>query len=149
MATVFDLAEYILEKRAEMGEENVSTLKLQKLVYYSQAWNLAWDEKPIFDNDIEAWINGPVVKDLYYHHQGLLTVSAGFFKGNSNALSVDEKETVDAVLEAYGDLDPYSLVSLTHEERPWLDARGDLPKTARSNNVITQESMRDFYVSIL
>ncbi len=62
---VFDVAAYILEKKGIM-----STMKLQKLVYYSQAWSMVWDEKPLFEENIEAWANGPVVRDLFYYHRG-------------------------------------------------------------------------------
>ena len=51
---VFDVAAYILEQKGSM-----TTMKLQKLVYYSQAWSLVWDEKPLFEEAIEAWANGP------------------------------------------------------------------------------------------
>ncbi len=60
MAQVADVAAYILEKCGPM-----TAMKLQKLVYYSQAWHLVWTEKPLFDNRIEAWANGPVVWELY------------------------------------------------------------------------------------
>ena len=49
MVSVFDAAAYIVEKTGEM-----TTLKLQKLVYYAQAWSLVWDERPLFDEKIEA-----------------------------------------------------------------------------------------------
>ena len=45
-------------------------MKLQKLVYYCQAWSLVWDDMPLFESRIEAWANGPVVLDLYYRHRG-------------------------------------------------------------------------------
>ena len=64
MASVFDVAKYILNKKGRM-----SPMKLQKLVYYSQCWSLAWDDKPLFNNRIEAWANGPVVRDLYTFHR--------------------------------------------------------------------------------
>ena len=54
MANVFDTAKYILEQKGDM-----STMKLQKLCYYSQAWGLVWDDEPLFDEDFEAWANGP------------------------------------------------------------------------------------------
>ena len=60
MADVFDVAKYILEKQGSM-----TTMKLQKLVYYSQAWSIVWDEKPIFAERIEAWASGPVVRELW------------------------------------------------------------------------------------
>src|SRR5258708_570857 len=63
MATVHDVAAYILGKCGPM-----TAMKLQKLVYYSQAWGLVWDERPLFAEQIEAWANGPVVRDLYDKH---------------------------------------------------------------------------------
>ena len=67
---VFDVAAYILEKM-----ESMTTMKLQKLVYYSQAWSLVWDEKQLFEEDIEAWANGPVVRDLFDYHRGMYEIS--------------------------------------------------------------------------
>ncbi len=63
MATVFDVAAYILEQYSA-----IPTMKLQKLIYYCQAWSLVWDEEPLFSEDIEAWANGPVVRSLYEAH---------------------------------------------------------------------------------
>jgi uncharacterized phage-associated protein len=54
MGTIFDVAYYILDELGEM-----STMKLQKLCYYVQAWSLAWDENPLFDEDFQAWAKGP------------------------------------------------------------------------------------------
>lgn len=59
MASVYDVATYILEKQGAM-----TTWKLQKLVYYSQAWSLVWDDDVLFPEEIEAWANGPVVREL-------------------------------------------------------------------------------------
>ena len=50
MASAFDVAAYILEREGE-----IATLKLQKLVYFAQAWSLSLDEKPLFDEKIEVW----------------------------------------------------------------------------------------------
>jgi|SRR6516225_8231636 hypothetical protein len=71
MATVFDVAAYILGKKGEM-----TAWKLQKLVYYSQAWSLVWDLRPLFAERIEAWPNGPVCPDLYRVHAGQLWLKA-------------------------------------------------------------------------
>lgn len=147
MANVFDTAEYILAKLNENGEAFVSTMKLQKLCYYSQAWNLAWDNKPIFGEPIEAWINGPVVDALFQKHKGCLNVKSGFSSGNPQNLAQDEIETIDSVINAYGHLDGFSLGSLTHAEDPWIAARGGMPSSHRSHAVITNDSMRDYYAA--
>ena len=65
MASVHDLAAYILKKQGPM-----TAMKLQKLVYYCQAWSLVWDDRPMFTARIEAWASGPVVRDLYKEHAG-------------------------------------------------------------------------------
>lgn len=64
MASVFDVAAYILERQGPM-----TTWKLQKLVY-CQAWSLVWDDDVLFPEEIEAWANGPVVRELYNAHRG-------------------------------------------------------------------------------
>ena len=69
MASVFDVAKYVLEHTGQ-----ITTMKLQKLVYYCQAWSLAWDGKPLFPEEFRAWANGPVCKELYERHRGQFVV---------------------------------------------------------------------------
>jgi len=95
-------------------------MKLQKLVYYSQAWSLVWDEKPLFEEKIEAWANGPVVRELYERHRGMFKVPR--WDGDPEILTIDEKETVDSILGFYGRMCSQELSSLTHREDPWKNA---------------------------
>jgi uncharacterized phage-associated protein len=138
MANVHDVAAYILEKRGGM-----TAMKLQKLAYYSQAWHLVWEERPLFDSTIEAWANGPVVYDLYTRHRGQFSVQQ--WTGSSAALSADEKSTIDAVLGYYGNKTAHELSELTHRESPWRDARAGLPDGARSSAVITDAALHEYY----
>ena len=139
MANVFDTAKYILEKKGEM-----STMKLQKLCYYSQAWSLVWDD-PLFDEDFQAWENGPVCPELFQKTKGRYSVVADDETGGENNLTDSQKETIDVVLNHYGGHNAQWLSQLTHMEEPWKAARADLPKNATSNNVITKESMAMYY----
>lgn len=139
---MYDVAAYILQKKGAM-----TSWKLQKLVYYSQAWSLVWDEQPIFDERIEAWANGPVSPDLYQQHRGKFIV-AEIKSGVPDMLTKDEQETVDAVLGYYGDMHPQELSDLTHSEAPWIDARGGLPPGANCQNEITQEAMAAYYEAL-
>ena len=143
MATVFDAAKYILER-----EGRLSTMKLQKLCYYAQAWSLVWDDEPLFDEDFEAWMNGPVCPELFRYSQGSFSVNADVMKGNSGALSDEQKATVDAVLNHYGSKDAQYLSQLTHMERPWQDARAGIPIDRPCTNVITKENMAMYYAAI-
>lgn len=143
-ASVFDVAKYILDKQGDM-----SAVKLQKLVYYSQAWSLVWDDVAMFDNRIEAWANGPVSPDLYRAHRGRYEVCADTFRaGRPEALSCKAKETIGIVLGAYGDKSAQWLSDQTHIERPWIDAREGLPETERSNKEIATASMAEYYSSL-
>ena len=82
MANVFDTAKYILEQFGSM-----STMKLQKLCYYSQAWSLVWDDSPLFEEDFQAWANGPVCPELFFKTQGKYSASAIDETGGEGDLS--------------------------------------------------------------
>ena len=140
MASVHDVAAYILKKFARP----VTTWKLQKLVYYSQAWSLVWDERPLFTSRIEAWANGPVVPDLYDEHRGQFQVSC-WPRGNPEELTKSERETIDAVLDFYGEKTSQWLSDLTHAEKPWQEARGSLAPGERGRQAISLESMHEYY----
>ncbi|GAL82211.1 prophage ps3 protein 01 [Algibacter lectus] len=142
--TVFDIVKYILSQTGGY----ISAVKLQKLVYYSQAWSLVWDDKPLFDSKIEAWVDGPVVPDLYQEHKGKFTVSIDDFNGDVSNLSSDNISTIDEVLKAYSDKNAQWLSDLTHMEDPWLNARKGLLGSQRGNNEITLDSMGEYYSSL-
>ncbi len=142
MADVFDVAKYILEKQGSM-----TTMKLQKLVYYSQAWSLVWDEKPLFAEEIQAWASGPVVRELYDEHKGMFQISS-LENGNAEKLEPAEKETIDAVLQAYLHKPAQWLSDLTHMEKPWNEAREGIPIGQNCENEITQASLAEYYSSL-
>lgn len=141
--TVFNVAGYILSKQGVM-----SAMKLQKLVYYSQAWSLVWDDNLLFSNKIEAWANGPVVRELYDRHRGQFQVSPSDFPFANDALTAAQRETIDIVLDAYGNKSAQWLSDQTHSESPWMSARKGLSDTDRGNHEITLESMAEYYSSI-
>ena len=138
-----DVADYILRKRGPM-----SAMKLQKIVYYSQAWALVWTEKPLFSDDIQAWANGPVVPGLYAKHRGHYSLAKGFFQGEPERLNPDQKDVIDKVLNYYGSKDPQWLSNLTHLEAPWKEARYGIAPGERGNMVISKESIIEYYSSL-
>ncbi len=140
MASVFDVARYILDKKGPM-----SSLKLQKLCYYCQAWHYTWTGKPIFNEEIQAWKNGPVCPALYKSHEHKYTVSPEDISGNVSNLNADEEDSINVVLDAYGDMQPYELREQTHQESPWIDAHVGVLPGENSNNVITLEAMGRYY----
>lgn len=134
-ADVFSVARHIHQRLAQ-----VDPGKLQKLVYYVQAWSLVWRRRPAFGERIEAWVEGPVSPDLWT--DGIQR--AGRVR-TARELSPEDRAHVDRVLEVYGAMSTRELIELSHEERPWLDTRGSLPASARSHVEIRQDAMAAFY----
>ena len=143
MATAHDVAAYILGKSGRM-----TAMKLQKLVYYSQAWHFVWDGVPLYQEEVQAWANGPVIYDLYLAHRGKYWVEPDDVPGPTRMLSSDEASSVDSVLETYGAMTAAQLSALTHSESPWVAARSGLAPTDRSKRTITLGSMGDYYGSL-
>lgn len=143
MARVQDVAAYILQKQGPM-----SAMKLQKLAYYAQAWSLVWDERPLFKSDIQAWANGPVCPELFQLHRGRYQVGQRDIPGDTNQLEKDERETIDAILQTYGNKEPQWLSDLTHGEAPWREARYGVADGAFCDRVISLGSMYEYYASL-
>jgi len=143
MSTVFDTAKYILHSKGRM-----STMKLQKLCYYCQAWSLVWDDTELFPEEFEAWANGPVCRDLFAQTRGQFSVTEDDEPGDISNLTAEQKETIDSVLDYYFPHNAQWLSELTHLEDPWKEARGDAPAGAQSVNIISKESMAMYYGSL-
>lgn len=136
-----DVAEHILQR---LGP--VPAIKLQKLVYYCQAWSLVWDDRSLIDDEFQAWANGPVAPELYDRHRGQYDVRT--VGGNPRTLDDAARETIESVIRFYADKSSQWLSDLTHSEAPWRDARGQVPPGARSNATITREAMAEYYSSL-
>lgn len=140
-ASAIDVAAYILQELGMM-----TPIKFHRLVYYSQAWSLVWDDMPLFDDRIDAWANGPIVPILYNRHSGCWSVQPDLFSdGDVDALSESQRETIDAVLDYYGDRTSQWLTDLTKIEEPWRTARVGIEPWKRMGGEIAHASMREYY----
>lgn len=140
-----DVASYFIWLANESGSF-ISNLKLQKLVYYAQAWHLALRDAPLFSADFEAWVHGPVIPDLYqqYKHFRWTPINED---ASPDAVSDDVQEFLGEVAEVYFGCDAYTLEAMTHAEDPWIRARGNLEPDQSSSNIIKKEWMQEFYRS--
>ncbi|WP_077595966.1 Panacea domain-containing protein [Oceanobacillus kimchii] len=129
MANVRYVAEYFLSLSEERTPLAITPLKLQKLLYYAQAFSLRDRDGALFSEAIEAWKHGPVVPKIYrlYKNYGYFTIphqdfiNEDPFTGETK-LNDDEIETINEVWEQFGHLDGKFLEELTHQEDPWLFA---------------------------
>ncbi len=140
MVTAKDIAAYILRRAGAM-----SAMKLQKLVYYAQAWSLALRGAPLFRERVQAWAHGPVVYELFELHRGRYVVAS--LPPPVRELTRDERAVVDGVVSYYGTMTAEALSKLTHGEMPWRAARAGVPDGQRASAVISAEAMRRFYAS--
>ncbi|WP_406731778.1 Panacea domain-containing protein [Streptomyces sp. NBC_01794] len=142
MATVHDVAAYILMKAAPM-----SAMKLQKLCYFSYGYHLAWEDRPLFDERFQAWANGPVAPELYGKHRGRFELRRGDIEGDPTELDDAERESVDIVLENMRVYSASELSEMTHRTGPWVQARerAQVSDLDRSTEPLLDEEIADFF----
>lgn len=138
--SVLDVAEYILKK---MGP--VTTMKLQKLCFYTQAYSLAWLDRPAFFEKVEAWTNGPVVYALFDKHRRKYTVDT-IQGGDATKVDPDIRVIADVICDLFGGMTGGQLSDRTHSEAPWRDAHaGDENGDLQPNGTITHDAMKQYY----
>jgi uncharacterized phage-associated protein len=148
MYNVHQIADWFLSQINTDKGDTISHLKLHKLVYYAQAWHYTIFGKPLFNDRIEAWMNGPVVVALYARLHGVLKHNAIDTQGISKpSLEEHTEELLQDVFSIYGEHSGTYLEELTHSEQPWIDARGGIPAYAKCTNEITIEAMRTYYIT--
>lgn len=154
MITINQLCDYIITKITASGE-TMSNLKLQKLVYYADAWYLAFFDKKLVDEGFQAWIHGPVSRVLYnrfsstkslYSDITSLDCTPGFELSDVPAAAAAH---IDSVLEVYGAFTGAQLEDMTHKEEPWIKAREGYRPSERCEEIIDQDTTRDYYRSRL
>ncbi len=141
--TAETIADYILCRLRDKGEP-ISHLKLQKLLFYVQAWHLALYEEPLFADRFEAWIHGPVVRKLYTKFKDFSWKPITDISECPDVPS-DVKDHIHEVLNVYGDFSAEDLEYMVHRERPWIVARGDLHPLEPSTTPIDENEMMTFY----
>lgn len=143
-----EIAKYFID-RARKEKLPIVNKKLQKLLYYAQAWSLVLNKERLFGEHIEAWIHGPAIPSVYrrFKKYGFAAITEELKP--SSDFSKKQLDVLDSVWKIYGHRPADYLEALTHSELPWQEAREDLPATHPSNNVISIETMRKYYTDVL
>ncbi|HAF36720.1 MULTISPECIES: Panacea domain-containing protein [Sphingobacterium] len=148
------LADYIL-----LNYNPMSHLKLQKLLFYCEAYHLAYFNSSLIDEEFEAWVHGPVCREVFdiYKSKAVLYKDL-VFEGDKGdvlkqidalGLSSDQVDLLNDVLNTLNSWSAFELESATHREYPWIQARAGVPAGDKCANKISKETMRDFYKSEL
>ncbi len=145
------LADYFLLKVNVSAGDTISNLKLQKLCYFAQAASLVFLDERLFDDEIEAWAHGPVVRNLYkrfkkYSWQAIDT--SDLKRRYAHKLSKDEVNLVDIIWSELSCHSAKKLEVMSHEEGgPWHKKYVSSEIGGRCENVICIRSIEEFYSS--
>ncbi|AZI38537.1 Panacea domain-containing protein [Epilithonimonas vandammei] len=150
METVQNISDYIIYRLKSEGNQSLSFLKLQKLLFYTQAWHLAFTGDPLFDEKFQAWIHGPVSRQIFdnyknskymYSEMTLKDIISERYK----SIKPEIKVHVDSVLDSYASFSSSELETMTHQEEPWLSAREGFDEYQRCEVEISEDLMRKYY----
>jgi uncharacterized phage-associated protein len=154
MYQINQIADYVILRLSEGGDKTLNSLKLQKLLYYIQSWHLAFHKKPIIQDSFQAWVHGPVNREVFDRFKDRML----FFpiieddildKEISQKISDEDKLHIDLVLESYSKFSGVELEQMTHGEEPWLKARSGFRPNERCEVKIDEILMGDYYRSRL
>lgn len=139
------IVDYLLCECRERGEM-LTNLKLQKLLFYAQAWHLALKEQELFAEDFQAWVHGPVLVSQYHKFKD--------FKWKPIDVELERPDLgeelnsfLDEIVDVFGSENAVALEIMTHREPPWREARGDLAPHEPGNNYISKKTMAEYYRS--
>jgi uncharacterized phage-associated protein len=147
---VHDVCDYIIVKLNE-ADTRLNVLKLHKLLYYIQAWHMAFGRGRLFNSTFQAWVHGPVCRPIYDRFKDAKSmyspvrprdVRDDFDLGQ---LPRAAKRHIDTILEAYADFTDDQLEEMTHRERPWIEARDGYDPKERCEEDISDDVMAEFY----
>ena len=139
-----EIAEYFLTL-GRRDEVEIDPLKLQKLLYYAQSWHLAELGELLFKEKIEAWPVGPVVSRVYGQYKVFKRSAIDTTGIEQPALTEEEAELLESVWCRYGRLSGPQLSRMTHNEDPWIKARGNLPAGKQSKAEVKPEVMQQYF----
>ena len=134
-----------------LGE--VTPLALQKILYFIPGLFFSKYGTPLFNNDCEAWVHGPVYAEIYdmfsnFRYDPIDDPRFELLKGKSVNLDEKEREVVDLVVNTFGIYGGKTLERITHKEKPWKVAREGYSENEPSNEEISKESIKEYFVSV-
>lgn len=141
--SVIDIANKVVASTDLNQGETISNLKLQKMLYYLQGFFIAAFDKKLFEEKVEAWQYGPVVREAYFHFKEF-GQAALMLKGDETIISLSEEEEklFEEVMEEYGQFSAIKLMNMTHAESPWRKTFNEKPQSE-----ISYERLKEYFLT--
>lgn len=146
--TAENVARYLahLASQAFVGDnkerEGITNLKLQKVLYFAQAYYLSKVGKSLFSDDIEAWEYGPVIPNVY-HKFKTKGSDPIICEEDKSALLDEDRETLKKIWGTFGGYSASKLVDIAHAHTPWKEAN------QLANKVISHKAIKEYYTPLL
>ncbi len=139
MLSAKDVARFFIKKGSD-EDDDITNLKLQKLLYYAQGFHLALFGKPLFEEDIEAWTHGPVVPEVYHKDKKYVKnpLPVEGVDDVMKNLTDDQIGFLYEIWSVFGQYSPWKLRDMTHQEKPWMDHEKDA-------SVISKDELKDYF----
>lgn len=124
----------------------MSNLKLQKILYFSQAYFLLSKHEPCFDDTIEAWDIGPVIPAAYKEYKkygsGNIWIMNHCLEEDcyNDIILDDDKKLICAVVDRFADYSAADLARITRNQSPWMDAY-----VPNRHNEITVKAIEEYF----
>ena len=129
--------------------EDITPLALQKALYYIQGFYYAFTNSYLFTEDCEAWVHGPVYREIYNRYSGYhFDPIESNNKIDISMFTDPEKAVIDSVIQNICCYSGKILEQFTHSEMPWLKTRGDLPADVNSNRIISKEAIGEYFAAV-
>lgn len=140
-----EIANWFIAKAAESGDL-VTHLKVQKLLYYAEAWTEVITGKELFSEQMQAWAHGPVVPEVFQEFKAY-GWNALPVPNNQEVpkVSDDVLDILTQVYDTYGELPAKTLEVMTHQDEPWIAARGNLDSESRCETVIPKQKIKEYF----
>ncbi len=121
-------------------------LKLQKLLYLAQGYSYAFYDRPLFEEEMEGWVHGPVVPSVFkqYKDYGYNPINVSY---EIEELDADATDVLNYVINRFAKYDAKYLEELSHNQDPWIYSREGLDPDERSDKTISKESISNYFTS--
>lgn len=142
--TAIDVANFFIDLANHSPEDDITNLKVNKLVYFAQGWSLAKFGKPLFSESIQAWKHGPVVKAVYnsFNQGGKQPIPAPTDKNYFIKFSSCQIEFLIDIYNEYGKFTAGALTEQTHlPGTPW----SKYYKKDVKNITIPQSAIKEYF----
>jgi uncharacterized phage-associated protein len=148
MLTADDVTDYLLSKETKANGKDITNLDVHKILYFAQGWHLAINGERLFQEELRAWVHGPVVPEIYFRlaQYEKYPIPITEVRGDPvHDLPEAVRNFLDQIWTKYSALQTGKLVDLTHEQAPWRNARRDTEARQKSEEPLSTSDMMEFF----